>query len=276
MLHILLAPFLLSLVLVGIHAYFGLKIIQRGIIFTDLAVGQMAALGSAVSLLFFEGQLLYIVSLCFALLGGGLIAMASRKIVNLEAFIGLLYALGVSGVFILLSRSPHGMEKFQELMAADILFISLDEIGKTALIYGGIGLFIFLTRRLGTPFFQEMIFFMAFAVTVTSSVKLAGVLTVFALLISPALVALRINRGNLIFTAWLFGILVNFSGILLSYHLDLPTGYTLVFLHSLVAIFWLLGESFLQKRKPQVNQEFRITSINAETENTALPKPGSP
>src|SRR5437868_3165937 len=105
MIEILLPAFFLSLVLLGIHSYFGLEIIRRGIIFTDLAVGQMAALGAAVSLLFFEGSYIYPFSLGFSLIGGFLIAFGERKARNLEAFIGLLYAFGLSAVFILLSKS---------------------------------------------------------------------------------------------------------------------------------------------------------------------------
>jgi zinc/manganese transport system permease protein len=101
---ILFTAFLLSVVLLGIHSFFGIEIIKRGIIFTDLAIGQMAALGAAVCILFLHGKWIYPISLSFALLGGFIIALASRKIKNLEAFIGLLYAFGLSGVFIFLSK----------------------------------------------------------------------------------------------------------------------------------------------------------------------------
>ncbi|MBN2202079.1 metal ABC transporter permease, partial [bacterium] len=91
---ILLSAFILCLVLLGIHSYFGLEIIRRGIIFTDLAIGQMAALGAAISLLFLDGHFIYPISLGFALAGGFIIAFASRRDIHLEAFIGLLYAFG--------------------------------------------------------------------------------------------------------------------------------------------------------------------------------------
>ena len=147
MVDILLPAFFLSLVLLGIHSYFGIEIIKRGIIFTDLAVGQMAALGAATSLLFFDGLYIYPISLSFALIGGLLIAFASRKTENLEAFIGLLYAFGLSGVFILLSKSPHGAEEFQNLMASDILFTANSEILKVAVIYSLLGVFIYFTME---------------------------------------------------------------------------------------------------------------------------------
>ena len=101
---ILLSAFVLSVVLLGIHSFFGLEIIKRGIIFTDLAIGQMSALGAALSILFFDGRFIYPLSLVFALLAGLAIAIASKRTISHEAFIGLLYAFGISGVFIILNR----------------------------------------------------------------------------------------------------------------------------------------------------------------------------
>jgi zinc/manganese transport system permease protein len=110
---VLFLPLVLSFVLLGIHSYFGIEIIKRGIIFTDLAVGQMSAFGAALSIFLLSGQFLYPISLAFSLVTGLLIAFASKRNLHLEAFIALLYALGVSAVFILLSKSPHGTEEFQ-------------------------------------------------------------------------------------------------------------------------------------------------------------------
>jgi zinc/manganese transport system permease protein len=233
---ILFAAFLLSVVLLGIHSFFGLEIIKRGIIFTDLAVGQMAAVGGAISLLFLDAEYLGPISLAFALLGGAIIAVAARRTDKHEAFIGLLYAFGLSAVFLLLSKSAHGMEEFQKLMASDILFTPLEEIGKAAGVYAIIGTFllVFYIRLKGTP--KEVLFFVTFAITVTVAVRLAGVLVVFALLVSPALIALRIGKGIPIVNAWIIGILVNIVAILVSYNFDFPTGYTLVLLHAFLAL----------------------------------------
>jgi len=243
MIDILFPAFLLSLVLLGIHSYFGLEIIKRGIIFTDLAVGQMAALGAAVSLLLLDGQYIYPISLSFSLLGAILIAFASRKANNLEAFIGLLYAFGLSGVFILLSHSPHGAEEFQNLMAADILFTPTYEIIKVGFIYSILGSLLYFLNKKTTGFLKEMLFFVIFSITVTSSVKLAGVLVVFALLIAPALISLNINKGYKVLNAWIIGTIINLVSIGLSYNFDFPTGYTIVFMHSLMAgLFFLIFE----------------------------------
>lgn len=233
---ILFSAFVLCLVLLGIHSYFGLEIIRRGIIFTDLAIGQMAALGAAISLLFLEGHFIYPISLAFALAGGFIIAFASRRDIHLEAFIGLLYAFGLSGVFLLLSKSYHGTEMFDRLMAADILFTPTKEIVKTAVLYAGLGAVLFLTRRQKPGPLRDVIFFVTFAMTVTSSVRLAGVLVVFALLVAPALVALKCSGRQPLLAAWGIGTAVNLAAIAFSYRLDLPTGYAIVFMNALAAL----------------------------------------
>jgi len=233
---ILLSAFILSVVLLGIHSYFGLEIIKRGIIFTDLAIGQMSALGAALSILFLDGLYIYPLSLTFALLAGLAIAIAAKRTVSHEAFIGLLYAFGISGVFIILSKSAHGTEMFDKLMASDILFTPWPDIIETGIIYTLLGLILVFVYPRMKGFWKDALFFVSFAATVTSSVRLAGVLIVFSLLVAPAYVALRINRGKLLLTAWVIGTAVNLVSILVSYNLDLPTGYTLVFFHALLAL----------------------------------------
>jgi zinc/manganese transport system permease protein len=233
---VLLSAFLLSVVLLGIHSFFGLEIIKRGIIFTDLAIGQMAAMGAAISILFLDGEYLDLVALTFALIGGGAIAFASSRATSHEAFIGLLYAFGLSAVFIILSKSYHGMETFQKLMASDILFTPLSAIGVTAVIYAVLGAVLLVFYRRARGLAKEAIFFVTFAVTVTIAVRLAGVLIVFALLVSPALIALKIRRGRALINAWIIGTVVNLVAIIISYNFDLPTGYTLVALHALLAL----------------------------------------
>jgi zinc/manganese transport system permease protein len=235
MIDVLLSAFLLSIVLVGIHSYFGLEIIKRGIIFTDLAIGQMSAVGAAISLLFFDGAYIYPISLLFALVGGYFIAFATKRTVDVEAFIGLLYAFGVAAVFIILSKTDHGMEVFQRLLAADILFTPMEKIIKVAIIYSLLGGVIVFFHYKTTGFLRDLLFFVTFAVTVTSSVEMAGVMVVFALLISPALISLCIGRGILLVNAWIIGTVINLIAILLSYNFDLPTGYAIVFCNALTA-----------------------------------------
>ncbi len=236
MIDILLSAFFLSVVLLGIHSYFGLEIIKRGIIFTDLAIGQMAALGAAVSILFFSGEHSYVISLAFAFFAGLLNSIAAKRVKNLEAFIGLIYAFGVSGVFILLSKSAHGTEALSNLLAADIIFTPHADIIKTAVLYSAIGVIIYFVNKKLTGIIREILFFTLFAITVTSSVRLAGVFVVFTLLIAPAFISLKFARKRIIFFSWVIGIIINLMAIATSYYFDLPTGYSIVFFHTLIAI----------------------------------------
>jgi zinc/manganese transport system permease protein len=244
MIDILLPAFILSIVLLGIHSYFGLRIIRRGIIFIDLAIGQMAALGAAISIIFLEGKMIYPLSLVFSLCGGLLIAYSIKRTKHLEAVIGLLYALGISAVFILFSKSPHGMEEFQSLMAHDILFTGMPTIAATAALYLCIGLILYLLIPRMDEGKRELVFFLGFAVTVTSSVRIAGVLVVFAILLAPAFISIQmaslrkmpsVIRKYPLIAAWIIGIVVNLLSIVMSYTWDLPTGYAIVFTHCFLA-----------------------------------------
>lgn len=253
MIELLWPAFLVSVVLLGIHAWFGLAIIRRNIIFTDLAIGQMAALGTAIALWAFDGQWRYPLSLGCALLGGLWIGLVSRQEKDSEPLIGLLYALGVAGVSLLLSRSPHGMEAFQNLIAYDILYTSLTDIGKTALLYAVLAVLLWFIRH-WQGLAYDLAFFTIFAVTVTSSVQLGGVLVVFALLIGPALMALQIRKGSPLAWAWGLGTGFNLLALLLSYKLDLPTGYTVVFVQALAALLFVSAAMIWRSRKVSPHQ----------------------
>jgi zinc/manganese transport system permease protein len=242
MIDILFTAFMLSVVLLGIHSYYGLHIIERGIIFTDLGIGQMAAFGAAVSILAFDGKFMYPVSLLFSLVGAFLIALSTKRARHHEAFIGLLYAFGMSAAVIALSRAPRGAEEMEHLVAADILFVSMHAVLKTAALYAVIGavLWFGLGRLRGT--WRELVFFGTFSLTVTSSVNLAGVLVVFAILVAPAFIvsSLRCSFRAKLLLAWGIGTAINLVAIVASYFLDLPTGHTVVALYALSAIAFSL------------------------------------
>ncbi len=228
-----LSSFLLSVVLVGIHAYFGREIVKRGIIFADISVAQFSGVGIALSLVLFHGEYTHALSLLLGLFASLLIALSQRLKEYSEAFIGLLYALGFSLSVLVLSFSAHGMEELKKLTASDILFVRLEEVLRTAIIYAFIGLLLYLRRYL-SGMASELSFFALFSLTLASSVKLAGVLVVFSLLVSPALVSVLFRRGLMF--AWIWGTLWSFLAIALSFWLDLPTGYSLVFLQAFVGL----------------------------------------
>jgi len=227
---------LLAILLVFVHAIFGLEIIKRGVIFTDLAIGQFAAIGVAMSLLFFDGSYAFMLTLLFALIGAGLISFATYRVQHIEAFIGMLYALGASAIIVLLSNTTEGTELFNKLQAADILFTTTADLWEPLILYTTVAtLFFFLYPKL-SGVLKEMLFFGLLALTVTSSVQLAGVLVVFVLLIVPAFLALLQSRFNRLPFAWVMGSLLIITALVVSYQLDLPTGYTIVFIASLVGI----------------------------------------
>ncbi|HIP14039.1 MAG TPA: manganese transporter [Sulfurimonas autotrophica] len=225
---ILWPAFALGLLLVFIHAIFGLEIIRRGVIFTDLAIGQIAAIGMAVSVAFLNGEYQTPLTLLFALSAGFIISYASKHIRYIEAFIGLLYALGISSIMLILAQSSEGMELFNKLSAVDILFSSPFDVLKAFLLYGAIAVVMFLIYPKTSGMIKELIFFSSLAVTVTSSVQNAGVLVVFALLIAPAYAALVQKRWQPLWFSWIFGTVATVLALFISYRFDLPTGYTII------------------------------------------------
>ena len=243
MIEILSVPLLLVVVLVMIHAWFGMGILQRGVIFTDLAIAQFAALGSAVSIAYFGGEYFYTMPLVFSLASAFLIAIVSQKNINLEAFIGLLYVLGASGIMIVLAQSAEGMEHFKSLLASDILFTSLEDVIKSIAIYSVIALVIWLIYPRLHGIYKELTFFSLLAVTVTSSVQLAGVFVVFVFLIAPAFVATSLDVKRPLLFSFYFGWFFGIESIIASYYYDLPTGYTIVFLGALCSLIVVLFTS---------------------------------
>jgi zinc/manganese transport system permease protein len=232
---------LLVVMLVFIHALFGIEIIQRGVIFTDLAIGQMAAVGMALSIGFFEGAYQTLFTLLFALITALLLTyMSKERVVHIEAFIGMLYALGVSSIMILLANSPQGAELFNKLSATDILFTTVEDLLIPALLYSVIaGVMWFIYPKL-KGLARESLFFILLALVVTSSVQIAGVFVVFVLLVAPSLFALSFTEKRVLRWAWLEGVSVSLIALSIAYFFDLPTGYTLIMVHSLVVVLWLL------------------------------------
>jgi len=237
--------FLLLALLVFIHVIFGLEIIKRGVIFTDLAIGQMAAVGMAISIGFMNEAYQSIMTFGFALLGAFFIIYASKRLEHIEAFIGMLYAFGASSIMILLSNSPGGAELFQKLAATDILFTSQSEVYASLVLYACIALVMFVVYPKTTGELKEYTFYIMLALTVTSSVQLAGVLVVFVLLVAPAFIALSQKRFKPLYLAWLVGLFVSVVALGISYYADLPTGYSIVFFQGLAV---LLFTAFKPKR----------------------------
>ncbi|UPT77996.1 metal ABC transporter permease [Sulfurovum sp. XGS-02] len=249
MIDILLIPIVLVIVLVMLHAYFGIEILKRGIIFTDLAIAQFAALGSSISLGYFHEEYFYPLTLSFALLCAFLIAFASTRKLHLEAFIGILYILGASGIMMVLSHSSEGMEHFKSLLASDILFTPLNDVLQSVIIYAFIAMALYFVYPRLKGFFRELFFFSLLAITVTSSVSLAGVFVVFVLLIAPPFVSLSLNVKKPLLVSFIFGWFFSIGAIVISYFYDLPTGYSIVFMGALLTVVIVMMASKSEQKK---------------------------
>ncbi len=265
MLDIMLRPFVACLILTAIHAYLGLHVLERGVIFVDLALAQLAALGATVG--FLAGHALhspgtYYFSLAFALAGAVLFALlrSHKNKVPPEALIGITYAVAAAAAILVLSRSPDGGEELKALMVGHLLFVSWSEICAVALIYGAIGVLHWWLRKPLLLISQnpsqayatgikvrwfDFLFYASFAFVVTSSVELAGVLLVFSFLVAPAVCAAILAQTvrMRLLIGWGLGVLGSIAGVGFSYWADLPTGAAVVcMLGLIVALTFLIAE----------------------------------
>src|SRR6266481_4668019 len=246
----LLAPFLASLILTGIHAYLGVHVVERGVIFVDLALAQIAALGATTAILIGmdpHGGGAYWLSLGFTFVGAGIFALARtrRGHIPQEAFIGIAYAVASATAILLMSKATGETEHLKDMLVGNILAVSWHEVRKTALLYGAVGLFHYIFRKkfllismnhdkaenLGFNVrLWDFAFYASFGFVVTSSVAIAGVLLVFCYLIVPSVGAMLFAEriGRRLAIGWTMGTLVSALGCLLSVWGDLPTGATIV------------------------------------------------
>ena len=250
MFQFLLAPFVASLILTGIHAYLGVHVVERGVIFVDLALAQIAALGATIAVVAGmdpHGGASYWISLGFTFLGAGLFAVARtrRGHIPQEAFIGIAYAVASAGAILAMSKATGETEHLKDMLVGNIIAVSWADVRTTALLYAGIGLFHYIFRKnflmisvnhagaeaKGLSIrFWDFLFYASFGFVVTSSVAIAGVLLVFCYLIVPSVGAMLFadRIGPRIAIGWTMGTLVSALGVYLSVHLDLPTGATIV------------------------------------------------
>jgi zinc/manganese transport system permease protein len=246
----LLYPLLVCLVLAGIHAYLGLHVVERGVIFVDLSLAQVAALGTTVAFLVgfdLHSPQAYFFSLGFAFLGAALFALTreGKSRVPQEAVIGIVYAVTAGAAILIVGRSPEGAEHIKYILVGNLLAVTSQDVVKIAVLYAVVGIVHWLARR---PLlrvstdpagarrdglrvrFWDFLFYATFAIVVTSSVAIAGVLLVFSFLIVPAVTAMLFARSvsSRLAIGWAMGGGVAVAGIWLSYFLDAPTGATVV------------------------------------------------
>ncbi len=239
--------FVLAIALVFIHTIFGLEIIRRGVIFTDLAIGQIATIGMAISIAFFDGAYQNLMTLSFAILAAFVITWATKNIGKIEAFIGLLYAFAISAIMLILARSSEGTELFAKLSAADILFTSAESLLNDLTIYTVVAVVMFFIYPKTKGLIKELIFFIMLAITVTFSVQSAGVLVVFALLIAPSYAGLFQSKFKAFSFACTFGSIAILFALVASYNFDLPTGYTIIFISASASLIFVVISSLSTK-----------------------------
>ncbi len=255
-------PFLACLLLILIHAYFGVHILARGIIFVDLALAQFIGIGIALSFLLGEEHGTPL-ALAFALLGAFILSLSKRvaRLVNIEAFIGVLYIFSVSAAILILDRSPHGLEEFKTILNGNIIWVTPQEVFFTFLVYASVGLLHFFLRKQflalsyegrGTMVL-EFLFFASFAMVLVKSVRMAGILQVFSFLVIPALIGrlYSLKPFAVLMIGWIVGVLITIAGIALSYKLDVPTAPVIVAGLALV-FFALLAIQAVRKKEKQI------------------------
>ena len=246
------APFAASLILTGIHAYLGVHVVERGVIFVDLSLAQIAALGAAIAILMpFTGgdphaPSVYWVSLGFTFIGAAVFSTirGQRARIPQDAIIGICYAVASAAAILAMSKATSESEHLKDMLVGNILAVSWPEVFKTAALYGVIGLFHYRFRKTflaislnhdkadvhGSVRFWDFLFYASFGFVVTSSVAIAGVLLVFCYLIVPSVGAMLYadTVGKRLAIGWTMGTVVSALGVYLSLVLDLPTGATIV------------------------------------------------
>ena len=260
---ILWAPFLMCLVLTGIHAYLGVHVLAREVVFVDIAMAQIAALGATTAFLFgydTETWQSYAYALAATIVGAVVLALSRsrRRHVSQEAVIGVVYAVSSAAAVLVADRAAHGAEQVRGMLVGNLLAVGPLEVARVAGLYALVGVLHWLCRR---PFFListdpdaayeqgwrvrlwDFLFYASFGVVVASSVRVAGVLLVFSYLIVPALAGVTLGGSVLarLLIGWSFGTLVSVVGMVASAALDLPTGATIVCVFGVILLVFGLG-----------------------------------
>lgn len=272
MLSFLAAPFVASLILVGIHAYLGIHVVERGVIFVDLSLAQIAALGAAIAVLLPvtggdpDAPAVYWISLGFTFVGALVFSTIRGHRVHIpqEAIIGICYAVASAAAILAISKATSSAEHLNDMLVGNILTVSWSQVGETAALYGAVGLFHYVFRkqflaisldhnaavdRGGSVRFWDFLFYASFGFVVTSSVSIAGVLLVFCYLIVPSVGAMLYAEtiGKRLVIGWTMGAIVSALGVYFSLVLDLPTGATIVCTFGLALIVMALARSMFRR-----------------------------
>lgn len=263
-------PLVACLVLTGIHAYLGLHVVSRGVIFVDIALAQIAALGMTLAFVMgyeLDSQVTYFFGLAFTLLGALFFAFFRDDTIPQEAFIGVSFAVSSALSLLLADQAPHGSEHLKFILNGNILWVTWHQIFKTIVIYTIIGGIHYKVRKKmllvsTNPKLAEkqglkiklwdLFFYISFGTVITSSVQMAGILLVFSFLIVPALCAMLFftEMRSRLFFGWIIGGVASVTGLATSYFIDWPTGATIVATFGLFLIISLLVRKFFFYKHP--------------------------
>ena len=272
-LRFLAAPFAASLILTGIHSYLGVHVVERGVIFVDLSLAQIAALGATIAILLPwtggdpHGPWVYWISLAFTFVGAAIFSTirARRARIPQEAIIGISYAVASAASILAMSKATSESEHLKDMLVGNILAVSWDEVWKTAILYAIIGAFHFVFRKKFLAIsmdhdaaeqsgaslrFWDFLFYASFGFVVTRSVAIAGVLLVFCYLIVPSVAAMLYSEriGPRLAIGWTMGTVVSALGVWLSLQMDLPTGATIVCTFGVVLILMAVARVLIPRR----------------------------
>lgn len=238
-LELIVPAFIAGLMILVTHVPLGRRVLARGIVFLDLAVAQMAALGviAAHYAGLESGWMVQVFAVSAAVAGAVMLSLAERRWPETqEALIGSVFAVSASAGILLLAHDPHGGEALQDLLAGQILWVGSQQLLGAAAVTAALAGFLL------SPFARRDIgFYLLFACAVTLSVQLAGVFLVFASLIVPALTVRRMPGIAGLFAGWGIGVVGYASGLALSAVLDLPSGATVVCTLAGVAVLFAFG-----------------------------------
>ena len=257
---LMLPPFVACMIMVAMLSYLGLHVIAREVIFVDLSLAQMAALGSLTALLFHvapESPTTYVFALLATAIGAALFALTrtsgKTSRVPQEAFIGIVYVVASAAAVLVANKVPGGGEAVEKTLVGSLLWVTPVTIIRLAIAYAALGVFHFALRRrfLTISFHPEQaeaqrwrirlwdfLFYLSFGVVITLAVPIAGVLMVFSFLVVPAVIAnlFTADKQRLTLIAWSSGALASILGLWLSYTKDLPTGPLIVCMYGLLLV----------------------------------------
>jgi len=238
-------PLAAAIVFTGIHTWFGLQVLRRNVVFADLALAQISALGATVGVV--AGHAVgspagYGYTLLFTAVGAVLLTVSRglAKSARQEAFIGVLYVVATAATVLVVDRSPQGAEHVKKMLVGGILSVNASEVWHFIVLYSAIGVLHWFIRRpllaaadnaarpqaAGMTAFWDLVFYLSFGLVVTSSVGVAGVLLVFCFLIVPALIGTLFSSriGVALTIGWAAGAVASAAGIFGSFLIDAPTG----------------------------------------------------